>query len=224
MLLSLKTNWQKLKQLAFPGTANNTPKLDNVLTPDEAFARIMAGNARYISGRTTYRDFQSARDAVSVGQNPYACVLSCADSRVSPEFCFDEDLGDLFVTRLAGNYVSTNILANLEYGTSVLKASLIMVLGHTDCGAIKSAISAVQDNVDFSGHIQTITTDLSSAIHAGIEAGGELIDSATLQNIKQNVEALKQAAPILKKRIDDGKLKVVGGLYHLDTGIVEIVA
>src|SRR3546814_3652059 len=98
----------------------------------------MQGNARYASNASTHRDFVSTRAALATGQNPYACLLSCADSRVSPELCFDEARGDLFVTRIAGNYVTNDILASLEYGVAVLHSPLIMVLGHTRCGAIRS--------------------------------------------------------------------------------------
>src|SRR5258708_667978 len=94
------------------------PKPENILTPQAALQRLMQGNERYVAGQTTTRNFQALRSALTTGQNPYACVVSCADSRVSPEFSFDEDRGDLFVNRLAGNYVSTDILASLEYGTA----------------------------------------------------------------------------------------------------------
>ena len=200
------------------------PKPENVLAPEAALRRLMQGNERYVAGQTSTRNFQSARAALTKGQNPYACILSCADSRVSPEFCFDEDRGDLFVTRLAGNYVSMDILASLEYGAAVLKAPLIMVLGHTDCGAIKAAIKASQDNTDFPGHIQTITTDLSSAVQAGLKMKGNLVDTATRENIKINVQRLKESTPILRQLVRDNKLKVVGGLYHLDTGKVESIS
>ncbi len=109
------------------------PKPDNVLSPDEALQRLMAGNKRYVSGKINSRDYSSTRAALAGGQNPFACILSCADSRVSPELCFDEERGDLFVTRVAGNYVTNDILASLEYAVAVLHSPLIMVLGHTRC-------------------------------------------------------------------------------------------
>jgi carbonic anhydrase len=203
--------------------AGADPKPENVLTPEAALQRLMRGNDRYVAGQTTNRTFQSLRSALTKGQNPYACVLSCADSRVSPEFCFDEDRGDLFVTRLAGNYVSADILASLEYGTAVLKASIIMVLGHTECGAVKAAIKANQENTDFPGHIQTITTDLGGAVRAALKMKGDLLDMATRENIKLNVARLKESTPILRQLVRDKKLQVVGGLYHLDTGKVESI-
>ena len=107
----------------FSGVAHaqsEPPKQENQLTPDQALKRLMQGNGRYVQGRTSAHDFVSTRAALTQGQNPYACLLSCADSRVGPEFCFDESRGDLFVTRVAGNYVTTDILGSLEYAVAVL--------------------------------------------------------------------------------------------------------
>jgi carbonic anhydrase len=203
-----------------------TPKPDNVLSPDEALERLMRGNERYSSNQTTDRDFASTRDSLTRAQNPYACVLSCADSRVSPELCFDEARGDLFVTRVAGNYVTTDILASLEYGAAVLKAPLIMVLGHTRCGAISATVDALKNDTNFPGHIQSITTALMPAIRASIAAGQEntLIEAATKENIRRNVGLLQEATPILARSVREGKVKIVGGIYRLDTGRVELVS
>lgn len=167
----------------------------------------------------------SARDGAAM-QNPYACILSCADSRVSPELCFDEERGDLFVNRVAGNYVTTDLLASLEYGVAVLNSPLIMVLGHTSCGAVGAAVSAVEDKAEFPGHIQTIVTAIVPSVRAAAAQAheGTLLQAATIENIKHNVEQLKSATPILSKAVQAGKVKVVGGLYHLDTGRVELVA
>jgi len=205
--------------------ASDSPPIPaNVITPDAAFERLMRGNKRYVSGKSNIRNFSQTRAALTKGQNPFASILSCADSRVSPELCFDEGRGDLFVNRLAGNYVSSDILASIEYGAAVLNAPIIMVLGHTECGAIKAAIKADKDNVDFPGHIQAITTSLQGAVKAGQKNGGDLLAATTVENIKINVALLKDSTPLLRKLVEDKKLKVVGGLYHLDTGKVELVA
>jgi len=199
------------------------PKPENALSPDEALQRLLKGNQRYYSDKTNARLFGASRNTSMVGQNPYACVLACADSRVSPELCFDEDRGDLFVIRLAGNYVSLDVLASLEYGASVLNAPLIMVLGHQDCGAIKAAIKADTEYTDFPGHIQMITSTLGDAVRAGRRARGELHDAATRENILLNVDRLKGATPVLRKLYQEKKINIVGGLYHLHNGQVEII-
>lgn len=202
----------------------NPPIPSNVMNPEAALKRLMEGNKRYASGTLDVRNFGHTREALTKGQNPYASILSCADSRVSPELCFDESRGDLFVNRLAGNYVSLDILASIEYGAAVLNAPLLMVLGHTDCGAIKASIKAEKDNVGFPGHIQSITTSLRGAVKAGQKDGGDLLSATTLENIKINVATLKDSTPLLRKLVADKKLMVVGGLYHLDTGKVELIA
>lgn len=206
--------------------AKPPPKSANVLSPEQALERLIKGNERYISGNTQNRDFASTRTALVDGQNPYACVLSCADSRVSPELCFDEERGDLFVTRVAGNYVSNDILASLEYGVRVLNSPLIMVLGHTRCGAISATVSALENQAEFPGHIQTIVTALMPAVRAAAAQNhnGTLIQPTTIQNIRQNVLRLQEATPILSNAVQAGKVKVVGGLYELETGRVELVA
>ena len=206
--------------------ASNPPKPDNVLSPDEALERLMKGNERYVSGDTRAVNFDNTRAALVKGQNPYASLVSCADSRIGPEYAFDEERGDLFVTRVAGNFVNTDILASLEYGAAVLGSPLIMVLGHTSCGAIGAAVQAVTQNASFPGHIQSLTTALAPAVRAVVNKTKpeDLVMAATIENVRQNVQMLQQATPILSELVVQAKLKVVGGVYHLDTGKVELVS
>lgn len=200
------------------------PKPENVISSDEALARLLAGNKRYVANTPLPSDFSSTRAALAAGQNPYACILSCADSRISPELCFDSERGDLFVTRVAGNYVTPAILASLEYGTAVLQSPLIMVLGHTRCGAIGAAIKAVKKDQDFPGHIQQLATDLSPAVTAAMKTKpADLELAAVRENVLINVNKLRNATPVLRRRVQDGQLKVVGGVYDLETGQVEII-
>lgn len=205
--------------------AKSPPKPGNMLSPDQALKRLMEGNERYTSGKTQSRNFAATRRALVGGQNPYASILSCADSRVSPELCFDEERGDLFVTRVAGNYVTTDILASLEYGVAVLKSPLIMVLGHTRCGAVSATVSALEKNTEYPGHIQGIVTALMPAVRtaAAVPHKGTLLHAATIENIKQNVQRLQEATPILSKAVQANQVKVVGGLYDLETGRIELV-
>lgn len=206
--------------------AKAPPKPSNVLSPDQAIQRLMQGNKRYSSGETINRNFGPTRAVLAGGQNPYASILSCADSRVSPELCFDESTGDLFVTRVAGNYVTNDILASLEYGVAVLDTPLIMVLGHTSCGAVSATVSALEDKTEFSGHIQTIVSALMPSVRAAAAQPhkGSLLQAATIENIKHNVKSLQEATPIVSKAVQSGKVKVIGGLYHLETGTVDLVA
>lgn len=206
--------------------AKSPPRPENVLSPEQAIKRLIEGNERYTSGKTNSRSFASTRAALAGGQNPYASILGCADSRVSPELCFDEERGDLFVARVAGNYVTRDILASLEFGVAVLKSPLIMVLGHTSCGAVNATIGALEKQSEFPGHINNIVTELMPAVRAAAAQAhqGTLLQAATIENIKQNVQRLQEATPILSAAVNAGKVKVVGGLYHLETGQVELVA
>ena len=184
----------------------------------------MQGNARYVSGVETPNSFKTTGAALTQCQNPYACILGCADSRVSPELCFDENQGDLFVTRIAGNFVTTEILASLEYGTVVLQSPLIMVLGHTSCGAVGAAIKAMENHEDFPGHIQTLATAISPAVKQALKtAPHDVTGYATRINIINNVLKLREATPVLSHRVVKGTLMVVGGLYDLNTGHVEVI-
>lgn len=203
----------------------NVPLPENVLSPDQALARLMAGNERYVSGKSEAINFDTTRAALSKGQNPYACILSCADSRVAPELCFDEGRGDLFVTRVAGNFVTPDILASLEYGTAVLKSPLIMVLGHSSCGAINAAVKAYTENASFPGHIQALTTALAPAVRQAVnDKAANLVLASERNNILLNVRNLQESNPIISQLVKEGKLKVVGGFYNLNTGRIDLVS
>lgn len=206
------------------GVKKGPPKPENTLTPDEALERLLEGNRRYYSSESRTRKFEDTRDISVAGQNPYASILACADSRVSPELCFDEDRGDLFVIRLAGNYVSMDVLASMEYGSAVLHTPLIMVLGHEDCGAVKAAIKAYEDYTEFPGHIQMITSTLGDAVRAGLRMRGEIVDATARENVILNVNCLKDSTPIIKKLYKEKKINIVGALFHLHSGEVEIIS
>lgn len=200
------------------------PKPDNVISADAALDRLIKGNARYVANATRPVDHASTRAALTKGQNPYACVLSCADSRITPELCFDAERGDLFVTRVAGNYVTPPLLASLEYGTAVLQAPLIVVLGHTSCGAIAAAIKAEEGAESFPGHIQNLTSDLAPAVRAAIKTNPtDLLQAAVRENVILSVQSLRESTPVLRKRVQGGQLKVVGGIYNLENGKVEFL-
>jgi len=211
-------------QQALAADSPAVPKPDNVLTPDEALQRLIAGNDRYIRGASRTFDFMRDREALSDGQNPYASIVSCADSRVVPELCFDEQRGDLFVTRVAGNYVNPDILASLEFAALVLKVPLIFVLGHQHCGAVVAAIDAVEKKQQFPAHIQIVTTALAPAVRATQKQEGDRVNNVIRKNVILNIERLQHAAPSISKLVAEKKVKIVGGVYNLESGKVELVA
>ena len=208
---------------AFSADLPAPPKPENVLTPAAALERLLAGNKRYVSNGSRPFDFMRDREALVGGQNPYASIVSCADARVVPELCFDEQRGDLFVTRVAGNYASADIIPSLEYAALVLNVPLILVLGHQHCGAVKAAIDAVEKHQQFPGHIQTITTAIAPAVRATQKQTGNRYDNVIRENVILNVKRLKHTAPAISELVTKKKVKVVGGVYSLRTGRVELV-
>ena len=193
----------------------------NAITPAESLKRIMAGNARYVGGQMTSHDFAAGRDARGLAQYPIASILSCADSRVAPELTFDQGQGDLFVARVAGNVLTPTVLASLEYGTRFLGVPLIMVLGHTGCGAVDASIKVVQDQLVLPGHLPALAEKIRPAVEVAEKAAsGSLLANACAENVRLQVARLKQASPIISKSYEDKKIDIVGALYNLPTGEV----
>jgi carbonic anhydrase len=209
---------------AFAANDTAPPKPENVLSPDAALDRLMKGNSRYVDGVSKRHDFRHEREALSSGQNPFAAVLSCADSRIAPEYCFDTARGDLFVCRVAGNFASDEMVASLEYAVQVLNTPLIMVLGHDSCGAVSATIKSVKDGTTLPGHLPSLVAAIKPAVDAVQGQSGDMLANAIRRNVVLNVEKLKSAAPILQSFTGDKKIKIVGGIYHLKTGRVEPVA
>jgi carbonic anhydrase len=205
-----------------PGPGDAPPQ--NAITPTEALTRIMAGNARYAANQPTTKDYSAGRAARAVAQYPVAAILSCADSRVSPELIFDQGPGDLFACRVAGNYVNIDNLASLEYGVAVLGAPMIMVLGHTNCGAVSAVVKNTEKSTPLPGHIFMLVDALQPGVEKAIAEGGEhVLDHAIEANVRFSVERLRRAQPILAQRVKEKKLEIVGAVYQLATGKVKLL-
>jgi carbonic anhydrase len=199
------------------------PKPQNVLTPAAALERLMKGNARYVEGVSLRHDFKHEREALAGGQNPYAAILSCADSRIAPEYAFDSVRGDLFVCRVAGNFASSEMVASLEYAVAVLGAPLVLVLGHESCGAVDATIKSLKDGTTLPGQLPSLVTALAPAVKAVSGQAGDTLANATRQNVIDNVAKLGTTTPILGAAVEQGKLKVAGAIYRLRDGRVEMV-
>jgi carbonic anhydrase len=199
------------------------PKPQNVITPDASLDRLMKGNGRYVQGVSRRHDFVHEREALSMGQNPFAAVLSCADSRIAPEYCFDTARGDLFVCRVAGNFASDEMVASLEYAVQVLNTPLIMVMGHEACGAVDATIKSVKDGSTLPGHLPSLVAAIKPAVDAVQGQAGDLLGNAIRRNVTLNMERLKGATPILSAFANDKKIRVVGGVYELGTGRVQLL-
>ncbi|MBB4366841.1 carbonic anhydrase [Bradyrhizobium sp. CIR18] len=204
--------------------AKTPPKPDNLISPETALNRLMEGNDRYVQGVSRSDDFKRERQVLADGQNPYAAVLSCADSRVAPELVFGSGLGDLFVCRVAGNFANDDTLASMEYAVAVLNTPLILVLGHDHCGAIDATIKSLHDDKPPPGHISSLVAALAPAVKVPRQQTGDTFVLATRQNVIDNVNKLKSTGPILNTAVEQNRLKVVGGLYRLDTGRVDLLS
>jgi carbonic anhydrase len=200
------------------------PRPQNVMTPDNALARLMEGNKRYQKGVAIRHDFLAEREALVGGQNPFAAILSCADSRIAPEYAFDSSRGDLFVVRVAGNFLNPDNLASFEFAVEVLKAPLLLVLGHESCGAVKATISSLQDKKTLPGHLPSLVSAIAPAVKAAAGRAGDALENATKENVRLAVETLKSATPLLSAAVADQRIKVVGGIYRLADGAVDVFA
>lgn len=191
------------------------------VTPDEAFQRLVDGNARYVSNATINRDFSVGRAARAAGQRPFAAIVTCADSRVAPEIIFDQGPGDLFVVRVAGNFINEDGLASLEYGVAVLGIQMIAILGHTACGAVGAAIDVVEGGDMPPGHIPSLVEAIRPAVETAMASEpDDLLAEATAQNARNQAEAARSTGPILSQAHAEGKLRTGAGVYDIATGTV----
>jgi carbonic anhydrase len=199
------------------------PKPQNIVTPAASLERLLKGNARYVEGVSLRHDFKHEREALAGGQNPYAAILSCADSRIAPEYAFDSGRGDLFVCRVAGNFANNETVASLEYAVAELGTPLILVLGHDSCGAVSAAIKSLKNDTTLPGHLPSLVAGIAPAVKAVSQQAGDTLGNAIQQNVIDNVANLSSATPILSAAVEQGKLKVAGGIYRLRDGRVEMV-
>lgn len=198
-------------------------KADHAAAPavsaDAALARLTAGNKRFVAGALTHpAQSTSRRTETAAGQHPFAIVLTCADSRLSPEIIFDQGIGDLFVVRNAGNLLSDHVIGSIEYAVEHLHASLVVVLGHSKCGAVSAAVGGGE----VPGHIKSIVATLAPAAAAGKKKPGDPVENTVRIGAKLSAAALAQAEPILTEFVKAGKVKVVAARYDLSSGEVEV--
>jgi len=196
----------------------------NAIPPAEALDRLMQGNTRYAANAPLEKDYSAGRAARVSAQFPIAAILGCSDSRVSPELAFDQGPGDLFVVRLAGNFLDDDGFASLEYAVQFLGAPLVMVLGHTNCGAVSAAIKVVKERVELPGHLPDLIKSIEPAVIAAHgRHPGDLLAAAIEENVRINVKRLIDDAPILSEALAAKKIAVAGGIYDLATGKIGLI-
>jgi carbonic anhydrase len=187
----------------------------------EALARLREGNRRFVTNVRSLDTLLShtRRADLLTGQQPFAIILGCSDSRVPPEVIFDQGLGDLFVVRVAGNVADDIGIASIEYAVEHLGSRLIVVLGHERCGAVTAAVKGGE----LPGHLPTLMTALKPAVDKSKGAAGDAVDNAMLANVELTAAQLRESKPLLAEMMEKGEIKIVGARYDLDTGAVELI-
>lgn len=200
-----------------------TKAMQDELTPEQSFAKLREGNERFVEAKTAERDLAMQVEATSEGQYPFAVVLGCIDSRVPPEMVFDTGIGDIFSARIAGNFANTDIIGSIEFATQIAGANLIVVLGHTECGAVKGACDGAK-----LGNLTHTLSNITPAVYAVGEVEGErtsknpaYVQAVAEENVRQTVDALTERSDVLDDLVEKGELKVVGAMYDIATGKVD---
>lgn len=190
------------------------------VTADQAMEKLMTGNKQFVGAKFGHPNQTTERRMeLTSGQHPFATIVSCSDSRVPPEIIFDQGLGDLFVIRVAGNVIDDLALGSIEYAADHLSVPLIMVLGHEKCGAVTATVEGGEAH----GHLDAFMNAIKPAVEKAKALPGDRVDNAVIANVKMVVEQLQSSKPILAELVKEGKLKIVGARYDLDTGAVEIL-
>lgn len=192
-----------------------------VASADEALQRLKDGNRRYVANKAVHpNQTESRRLEAAQGQHPFATILGCVDSRVPPEIIFDRGLGDLFVIRTAGHVLDTAVIGSIEFGVAELGIPLLVVLGHEKCGAVKATIEALETHAEAEGSIGFLVEGIAPAVERAKERSGDLLENAVRANVEIAVNQLA-GSPVLAEALHAGKIKIVGGRYDFDTGVVE---
>jgi carbonic anhydrase len=194
------------------------------LTPDEVLAMLQQGNERFRTGRMEAHDYLAQKRATASGQYPAAAILSCIDSRAPAEIILDTGIGDVFNARVAGNIANDDMLGSLEFACAAAGAKLVLLMGHTACGAIKGAIDAVE-----LGHLTELLHRIKPAVAATVYEGARtsknpaFVDAVAVTNVRRTLEQIRRESSVLADLEKAGKLKIVGSMYHLQGGRVEVL-
>jgi len=206
-----------------PCKTQNSKACQDAMTPQLILDRFREGNARFVSGKSKQRNYVKQVKATAAGQFPLATVLSCIDSRAPAELVFDQGIGDLFNARVAGNIANEDILGSLEFGSKVMGAKLIVVLGHTSCGAIKGACDDVKLG-NLTGLLAKIKPAMSKVPNDGKDRSSKnyaFVEMVAEQNVRLTLETIRAKSPVLKEMEDKGEIKIVGAMYDVKTGKVD---
>jgi len=194
-----------------------TKELQDKTSPEAAIERLKEGNKRFVDKEASKRDLLSQVEQTSAGQFPFAALLSCIDSRVPAELVFDQGIGDVFNVRVAGNIVNEDVLGSLEYSCKVAGSKVVVVLGHTKCGAVTAACKHVE-----LGNITHLLNKIQPAVSIAMkgEATAEAIEKVALKNVELSIDRIRDESPILSEMENNGEIKIVGAIYDVGSGTV----
>ena len=205
----------------------HTSETQATITPEKALNFLKEGNQRFVNNLKANRDLLEQVNATRAGQWPFAVILSCIDSRTSAELIFDQGLGDVFSIRIAGNFVNQDILGSMEFGCNVAGSKLIVVLGHSKCGALKGGLDSAaiepmgMDNLNhLIGHFDPIIKPIIKDGEERSSSNEDLLERLNHHNVKHAIEDIRKQSSTLKKLEDEGKIKIVGANYDVETGVV----
>ena len=203
-----------------------TKETQSLTTPDEALKKLKEGNARFVADKmVNQKKYRAQVPLVAKGQFPFAAILSCIDSRSSVEDLFDLNNGDAFNARIAGNIVNDDVVGSFEFATKVMNAKLIVVMGHTSCGAIYGACDNVKLG-SLTGLLDRIEPAIQTVVKRGVARDSknkQSIEDMTIENVRLAMAQLPEKSPIIKDSVDKGNVKIVGALYYLETGKVRFM-
>ncbi|MFK5955756.1 MAG: carbonic anhydrase [Planctomycetota bacterium] len=201
-------------------TPSGAPKAIKMIPAEEALQKLIDGNRRFVAGKTYCEpwEVQAHRAALVEGQKPFAVILGCSDSRAPTEVIFDQGLGALFVVRIAGNIAAPSQIGSIEYAVDFLGARLVVVMGHTSCGAVAAAIAQMKEGLEIeSPNLRSVVDEIRPVVDADSPA------DAVRANVRHSVKVLKTESTILHTRMKDGQLKIVGAEYCLESGAVSFL-
>lgn len=199
-----------------------TKEMQSAISPSKALELLKDGNKRFVSNLKVNRNLLQQANETSDGQHPFAVILSCIDSRTSAELIFDQGLGDIFSARIAGNIINEDILGSMEFACKVAGSKIIIVLGHTKCGAVKGACDHVEmgNLTALLSKIQPAVYDEKTVTENRNSTNEEFVEKVSIINVKRTVDAILQRSPILKEMIEKGEIGIAGGTHDITTGEV----
>lgn len=209
---------------ALPVSALSAPSGGPTPFTGDPLAALREGNARFVEDRAACPPLTARRLELASGQSPFAIIVSCSDSRVPVETVFDQIPGHIFGVRVAGNFVDEHGLGSIEYSVAALKSALILVLGHTSCGAIKATVDFVKDGTAQPDHIQSLVETLAPAVRSARHEAGDWVRNATIANARETLASIPARSPIVRAAHAAGTLSLAAGIYDLHSGRVEIFA